>query len=159
MGAVYTPARTRHGVRNNRFTTVSRSLTAAGTLHGRRQHRHRAGEQHRLSLQERGLSPAHGKENVIRKNLFAFNKENNSCVRANEEHTSFSHEHHRAVNSGNLAASTWKNDRFVLGGNLYWDARSDAKRCVFPARTSTWKARGHDTNSVMATAIRRCAEI
>ncbi|HEY2951804.1 MAG TPA: hypothetical protein VGK40_04425 [Verrucomicrobiae bacterium] len=59
-------------------------------------------------------------------------------------------------NSGSLLGSTWKNDQFVIDGNLYWDTRStgNAPKPMFSNATlEQWKARGHDTNSVFADPL------
>ena len=58
--------------------------------------------------------------------------------------------------SGNLLGSSWKNDQFVINGNLYWDTRTgpDLVRMNFSGATlEQWKARGHDTNSIVAEPL------
>jgi len=101
-----------------------------------------------------GFHQHYGKENVIRNNIFAFNKENQLMRTRDEEHTSFFFTNNIVLfDSGNLLGSSWKNDRFVIDGNLYWDARlaaNEAKMKFSNATLDQWRARGHDTNSVLA---------
>ena len=55
--------------------------------------------------------------------------------------------------SGDLLGSSWKNDRFVLDRNVYFDARPDAKPDALKfsgATLAKWRERGHDANSVIA---------
>jgi parallel beta-helix repeat protein len=101
-----------------------------------------------------GFHQHYGKENVVRNNIFAFNRENQLMRSREETHTSFFFTNNIVVfDSGNLLGSTWKNDRFVLDGNLYWDIRTtaDPGRINFSGATlEQWKGRGHDTNSIFA---------
>ncbi len=71
-----------------------------------------------------GFHQHYGKENVLRNNIFAFNVENQLMRSREEAHTSFFFTNNIVLfNSGNLLGSAWKNDRFVIDGNLYWDTR------------------------------------
>jgi hypothetical protein len=101
-----------------------------------------------------GFHQHYGKENVIRNNIFAFNVENQLMRSREETHTSFFFTNNIVLfNSGNLLGSTWKNDQFVIDGNLYWDTRWDkaSPQAKFSNATlEQWRARGHDTNSVFA---------
>lgn len=100
-----------------------------------------------------GFHQHYGKENVIRNNIFAFNKENQLMRTRDEEHISFFFTNNIVLyDSGNLLGSSWKNDRFVIDGNLYWDTRAagdTAKMKFSNATLAQWKARGHDTNSIV----------
>ncbi len=104
-----------------------------------------------------GFHQHYGKENVIRNNIFAFNVENQLMRSREEAHISFFFTNNVVLfNSGNLLGSTWKNDQFVIDGNLYWDMRwtSGAPKPKFSDATlEQWKARGHDTNSVFADPL------
>jgi hypothetical protein len=101
-----------------------------------------------------GFHQHYGKENVIRNNIFAFNVENQLMRSREEAHTSFFFTNNIVLfNSGNLLGSTWKNDKFVIDGNLYWDTRWEKAAPQAKFRNVTlgqWRARGHDTNSVFA---------
>lgn len=104
-----------------------------------------------------GFHQHYGKENVIRNNVFAFNVENQLMRSREEAHTSFFFTNNLVLfNSGSLLGSTWKNDQFVIDGNLYWDTRwtGNAPKPKFSDATlEQWKARGHDTNSVFADPL------
>jgi len=104
-----------------------------------------------------GFHQHYGKENVIRNNLFAFNRECQLMRSRDEPHTSFFFTNNIVVfDSGNLLGSTWQNDRFIIDGNLYWDTRTgtDLARMSFSGATlAQWRARGHDTNSSFADPL------
>jgi hypothetical protein len=48
--------------------------------------------------------------------------------------------------------SNCSNDNYRMDGNLYWDTRPGAaEQLRFAGATATqWRARGHDTNSIIA---------
>ena len=104
-----------------------------------------------------GFHQHYGKENVVRNNILAFNRENQLMRSREETHTSFFFTNNVVVfDSGNLLGSTWKNDRFVIDDNLYWDTRggTDQAKLAFSGVTAEqWKARGHDTNSIFADPL------
>jgi len=105
-----------------------------------------------------GFHQHYGKENIVRNNVFAFNRENQLMRSREEGHISFYFTNNIVLfESGNLLGSTWKNDRFVMEGNLYWDSRTanetkkDAARLKFADATlPQWQGRGHDINSLVA---------
>ena len=98
-----------------------------------------------------GFHQHYGKENVIRNNIFAFNKENQLMRTRDETHLSFYFTNNIVLfDSGSLLGSSWKNDQFVIDHNVYWDTRlaTDAAKMKFSNATlEQWRARGHDTNS------------
>jgi len=104
-----------------------------------------------------GFHQHYGRENVVRNNIFAFNKENQLMRSREEEHTSFFFTNNIVMfDSGNLLGSTWINDHFVLDGNLYWNPRwkGAAPGLKFSNATlAQWQARGHDTNSIIADPL------
>lgn len=104
-----------------------------------------------------GFHQHYGKENVIRNNIFAFHRENQLMRSREETHTSFFFTNNIVMfDSGNLLGSTWKNDQFVIDGNLYWDTRTgpDLARMNFSGATlEQWRARGHDSNSIFADPL------
>ena len=54
---------------------------------------------------------------------------------------------------GELLGSTWKNDHFRMDRNVYFDARPGAKPDDMQfagVSREQWRARGHDTNSIIA---------
>jgi hypothetical protein len=108
-----------------------------------------------------GFHQHYGKENVIRNNVFAFNKENQLMRSREEEHISFYFTNNIVLfDSGNLLGSTWKNDRFMVENNFYWDTRAgtEMEKLKFSGATlEKWRARGHDTNSLIADPLFRDA--
>ncbi|HMJ05073.1 MAG TPA: right-handed parallel beta-helix repeat-containing protein, partial [Chthoniobacterales bacterium] len=104
-----------------------------------------------------GFHQHYGKENVIRNNIFAFNKENQLMRSRDEEHLSFFITNNIVLHdSGNLLGTSWKNNQYVIDHNLYWDTRAagDVTKMKFSNATlDQWKARGHDTNSVIADPL------
>ena len=58
--------------------------------------------------------------------------------------------------SGTLLGSSWKNERFVIDHNLYFDTRTAAASENFKFADTTldkWRARGHDTHSLIADPL------
>jgi hypothetical protein len=104
-----------------------------------------------------GFHQHYGRENVVRNNIFAFGKENQLMRSRDEEHLSFIFTNNVVhFDSGNLLGSTWKNDKFVIGGNLYWDTRAATapESLKFAGATlDQWHARGHDKSSVIADPL------
>ena len=104
-----------------------------------------------------GFHQHYGKENVIRNNVFAFNRENQVMRTRDEAHTSFFFTNNIVMlDSGSLLGSSWQNDRFVIDGNLYWDTRAagDVTKMKFSSATlEQWRSRGHDTRSKVADPL------
>lgn len=104
-----------------------------------------------------GFHQHYGRDNVIRHNVIAFNREHQLMRTRDEDHNSFTFTNNVvSFDSGVLLGSSWKNDRFVINGNLYWDARAggDPARMPFAGGTwEQWRARGHDTNSLIADPL------
>jgi hypothetical protein len=99
-----------------------------------------------------GFHQHYGKENVIRNNVFAFNKENQLMRSREEDHTSFYFTNNIVYfYEGGLLGSTWKNNRFVMDRNIYWKVpgTNQAKMKFSDATFEQWRARGHDTNSLI----------
>jgi parallel beta-helix repeat protein len=101
-----------------------------------------------------GFHQHYGRENIVRNNIFAFGKEYQLMRSREEEHTSFIFTNNIVYfDSGSLLGSYWKNDHFRMDQNVYFDARTgvtaDAMKFV-DASLGQWRARGHDTNSVIA---------
>jgi parallel beta-helix repeat protein len=101
-----------------------------------------------------GFHQHYGRDNVIRNNIFAFNKEHELMRTREEQHNSFSFENNIVYyDSGDLLGSNWSNDRFVIDRNIYFDARASAKATFKGATLDQWQKRGHDTNSVIADPL------
>lgn len=104
-----------------------------------------------------GFHQHYGKENVIRNNIFALNKENQIMRTRPEEHISFFLTNNIVYfDSGNLLGSNWSNDHYVIDQNIYFDARlgTEQERMKFAGGSlEEWRKRGHDTNSLLADPL------
>jgi hypothetical protein len=101
-----------------------------------------------------GFHQHYGRDNTVRHNVFAFNRENQLMRTRDEDHTSFHFTNNIVYfDSGKLLGSSWRNNRFVIDRNLYFDLRAgtDPSRMDFAGGSwDAWKARGHDTHSLVA---------
>jgi hypothetical protein len=104
-----------------------------------------------------GFHQHYGRENRVRNNIFAYGQEHQIMRSREEPHTSFSFTHNLIYfDRGELLGSTWQNDHFVMDHNLYFDARPGAgpDQLKFAGATlAQWRARGHDTHSVIADPL------
>lgn len=100
-----------------------------------------------------GFHQHYGRDNVVRNNIFAFNREHQLMRTREESHASFVFTNNIVFfDSGALLGSNWSNDHYAIQGNVYWDTRPGAADQLKFAGASwnDWHARGHDTNSVIA---------
>jgi hypothetical protein len=101
-----------------------------------------------------GFHQHYGETNVVRNNIFAFARDHQLQRSREEEHVSFSFSNNIVLfDQGVLLGGTWKNDRFVMDANVYWDARPGAKPEAMRFAGATleeWRARGHDRRSRLA---------
>lgn len=104
-----------------------------------------------------GFHQHYGRENIVRNNIFAFGKEHQVMRTREEQHISFIFTNNIIYfDSGSLLGSNWKNDRFVMEHNVYYDARPGATPAALRFAGATleeWRRRGHDTNSVVADPL------
>jgi hypothetical protein len=104
-----------------------------------------------------GFHQHYGRENIVRNNIFAFGREHQLMRTREEPHVSFLFTNNIVYfDSGTLLGSSWKNERFVMEKNLYFDARADAlpEQMKFAGATlAQWRSRGHDTNSLIADPL------
>jgi hypothetical protein len=100
-----------------------------------------------------GFHQHYGRENIVRNNVFALNRENQLMRTRAEPHISFTFEHNIVYfDQGRLLGSNWSGDQFKMSGNLYWDTRSTAPR--FAGHTfEEWQAMGHDEGSKIADPL------
>ena len=101
-----------------------------------------------------GFHQHYGRENIVRNNIFAFGKEHQVMRSREEEHISFIFTNNIVYfNAGTLLGSYWKNDRYVMENNIYFDARPGSALTFAGATLEQWRARGHDTNSIIADPL------
>lgn len=99
-----------------------------------------------------GFHQHYGRDNVVRNNIFAFNKEHQLMRTREEAHTSFYFERNIVVfDSGDLLGSNWGNNHYMLDHNVYWDTRPDRRGKMFGGQSlEEWRKRNHDPESVVA---------
>jgi len=99
----------------------------------------------------------YGRENVVRNNIFAFGAEHQLMRTREEEHLSFIFTNNIVYfDSGTLLGSNWKNDKFKIDRNLYFDARLGASAGALKfagASFEEWRQRGHDAHSLIADPL------
>lgn len=104
-----------------------------------------------------GFHQHYGRDNIVRNNIFAFGKEHQLMRTREEAHISFYLTNNIVYfDSGSLLGSNWKNERFVIDHNIYFDTRlkNEPDKMKFSAATlEQWRARGHDTNSLIADPL------
>jgi hypothetical protein len=100
-----------------------------------------------------GFHQHYGRENVVRNNVWAFNRENQLMRTRVEPHVSFIFERNIVYfDQGRLLGSNWTGDKFTMRGNLYFDTRGTGIR--FDGKSfDEWKAGGQDTDSVIADPL------
>jgi len=100
-----------------------------------------------------GFHQHYGKDNIVRNNVFAWNREHSLMRSREEEHNSFTFERNMVVaDSGVLLGSYWANDHFTIDRNCYWDTRHGAKAEAYQfagVSLEQWQARKHDVHSVV----------
>lgn len=97
-----------------------------------------------------GFHQHYGRENTVRNNIWAFNRENELMRTRVEPHISFIFERNIVYFSqGRLLGSNWSGDQYTMRGNLYFDTRSPNIR--FAGKSfAEWQAAGKDAKSVIA---------
>jgi hypothetical protein len=104
-----------------------------------------------------GFHQHYGRENVVRNNIFAFNREHELMRTREEAHLSFFFTNNVVYfDCGTLLGSNWKNNQFRMDYNLYFDTRlgTNAGEMKFAGATfEEWRQRGHDQHSVIADPL------
>jgi parallel beta-helix repeat protein len=105
------------------------------------------------NCQSAGFHQHYGRENVVRNNIWAFNRENQLMRTRAEDHVSFSFERNIVYfDQGRLLGSNWSGSQFAMNHNLYFDTRSRDIR--FAGRSFLdWQAAGHDAGSLIADPL------
>jgi hypothetical protein len=100
-----------------------------------------------------GFHQHYGKDNLVRNNVFAWNREHSMMRSSEENHNSFTFEHNIVVaDAGTLLGNYWTNDHFTIDHNDYWDTRHGAKTGAYQFLSMTlpqWQAKGHDVHSII----------
>jgi parallel beta-helix repeat protein len=97
-----------------------------------------------------GFHQHYGRENIVRNNVFAFNREFQLMRSRVEPHVSFTFERNIVIfDQGRLLGSNWTGDKYRMRGNIYWDQRGSDIR--FAGKSlADWKKSGQDETSVIA---------
>ena len=107
-----------------------------------------------LRCSSAGFHQHYGRDNLVRNNLLVSCRDHALMRTREEEHNSFTFERNVIIaESGDLLGSNWRNGRFVMRRNLWWDRRlgADAAAYRFAGRTwAEWQAAGHDAESRIA---------
>ncbi len=98
-----------------------------------------------------GFHQHYGRENIVRNNIFAFNREHQLMRTREEGHTSFMFTNNIVYfDTGDLLGSNWSNNNYKMDNNIYCDIRDAASpdKIKFSGTTfEEWKKRGHDGHS------------
>jgi hypothetical protein len=104
-----------------------------------------------------GFHQHYGATNFFRNNILAFARDQQVQRSRSEPHISFSFQTNIVYfDQGVLLGSEWKNDKYVMDWNVYFDARPDAtpETMKFAGATlEAWRARGHDEHSIVADPL------
>lgn len=105
------------------------------------------------NCQSAGFHQHYGQGNVVRNNIWAFNRENQLMRTRAENHLSFTFEHNIVYfDQGRLLGSNWTGGQFAMNHNLYFDTRS--RDILFAGQSLVdWQAAGHDTGSLIADPL------
>ncbi len=100
-----------------------------------------------------GFHQHYGRENLVRNNIFAFNRENQLMRTRAEQHVSFRFEGNIVYfDQGRLLGSNWADDQYRLDGNIYFDTRSPGISFA-GLPLAEWRARGQDEHSIIADPL------
>lgn len=100
-----------------------------------------------------GFHQHYGRNNLVRNNIWAFNRENQLMRTRMEPHLSFRFERNIVYFSqGRLLGSNWGDGKFAMKDNLYFDTRG--KDIRFAGRSfAEWQAAGLDEGSRIADPL------
>ena len=100
-----------------------------------------------------GFHQHYGRENIVRNNVFAFSTVGQIQRTRDEEHLSFTFERNIVYwTEGPLLHGSWKNGKFALDHNLYWNAAG--KEFNFAGKSfADWQKAGYDVHSLIADPL------
>jgi parallel beta-helix repeat protein len=100
-----------------------------------------------------GFHQHYGRDNIVRNNVFAFNREHQLMRTRPEPHNSFTLEHNLIYfDQGSLLGTNWTEGKFTTRENLYYDTRGPDIRFVGKS-FSDWKSSGQDRGSVITDPL------
>lgn len=96
-----------------------------------------------------GFHQHYGINNIVRNNIFAFNRDSQVMRTRAEDHLSFTFERNIVIwDRGPLLASNWSGNNYKFQKNLYW--RTDGASFDFAGMSlEEWRAKGQDVDSVI----------
>jgi hypothetical protein len=104
-----------------------------------------------------GFHQHYGETNVVPNNIFAYARDAQVQRTRPERHISFSFQTNIVYfDSGHLLSGDWSDEHYEMDGNLYFDARADAKPeslRLGPATFAKWRERRHDRSSLVADPL------
>jgi hypothetical protein len=100
-----------------------------------------------------GFHQHYGRENIVRNNIFALNREAQLMRTRAEDHLSFTFERNIVYwSTGVLLASNWSGDRYRFDNNLYW--KTNGRPFDLAGRTwEQWREAGQDSHSIIADPL------
>jgi parallel beta-helix repeat protein len=100
-----------------------------------------------------GFHQHYGRENILRNNIFAFNREHQLMRTRSEQHVSFTLENNIVYfDQGDLLGANWADSSFIMRDNLYYDARGNDVSFLDKS-FATWQASGQDEGSRIADPL------
>ncbi|MBL9173420.1 MAG: right-handed parallel beta-helix repeat-containing protein [Verrucomicrobiales bacterium] len=106
-----------------------------------------------------GFHQHYGRDNVVRNNLIAFNREHELMRTRGEEHRSFRFEHNVVIwDTGDLLGSHWMGTtrEFLLDHNTYFDTRAGTQASAYRFAGKSWdewRQGGQDGHSQIADPL------
>ncbi len=98
-----------------------------------------------------GFHQHYGRDNLVRQNVFALNRDSQLMRTRAEPHRSFTFERNIVMSDGGpLLASDWSGTGFESDRNLWWDRKGKPAGPRNDEAWDPWRARGFDRNSVVA---------
>ena len=111
-----------------------------------------------------GFHQHYGRDNLIRNNLLAYNRNHQIMRTRDESHSSFTFAQNVVVHDGGtLLGGNWKGGpaHFLINHNVYWDARRGTNAMAYhftDVHLPDWRAAGHDRDSRFADPLLRDRE-
>jgi len=101
------------------------------------------------NTQSAGFMQHHGRDNVLRGNIFAYSRGPQILRASEQEHLSFRFVRNIVYcDNGHILGWNWTNGNYELDYNVYWD--TSTPQPDFAGRTFTeWQAEGQDVHSVL----------